>query len=312
MPSFKIDKTEQLKQNLSLNYVLKYSITLYNKRGMTMLEIPETMNLSNQIRRTLTGKRVAWAKANGSEHKFTWYYKNDPEKYSEVLKDKIITDALPFGGMLEVQLEGVKLLFTDGVSLKYLEKAEKRPLKHQLIIEFEDKSALTATVQMYGGVWCFTDKDIFDNPYYAAAKEKPCVFSDSFSHEYFMNIINTPEAEKLSIKALMATEQRIPGLGNGVLQDILWSARINPRKKAYTLKSQEKEKLYLSLKTVLKSMYDQGGRDTEKDLYGNNGGYKTILSKNTVASPCPACGQTIIKENFLGGSIYYCPKCQPK
>ena len=52
-----------------------------------MLEIPETMNLSNQIRRTPQVKSL-WAKANGSEHKFTWYYKNDPEKYSEVLKDK--------------------------------------------------------------------------------------------------------------------------------------------------------------------------------------------------------------------------------
>lgn|GEM_PF-2077218 len=30
-------------------------------------------------------------------------------------------------------------------------------------------------------------------------------------------------------KAFLATEQRIPGLGNGVLQDILWTARIHPK-----------------------------------------------------------------------------------
>ena len=292
--------------------MLKYSITLYNKRGMTMLEIPEAMTLSNQIREKLLGKKILSAKANSSVHKFTWYYNNDPEKYSLVLKGKIITDALSFGGMLEVRLNGAKLLFTDGVSLKYLGNDEKRPLKHQLLIEFEEKSALTATVQMYGGVWCFNDEDVFDNPYYATAKEKPSVFSDSFNQEYFMNIINMPLAEKLSLKALLATEQRIPGLGNGVLQDILWTARINPRKKVCMLESDEKKKIFSSIKSVLKNMYGLGGRDTEKDLYGNNGGYKTILSKNTASSPCPVCGQTIIKENFLGGSIYYCPKCQPK
>jgi hypothetical protein len=34
------------------------------------------------------------------------------------------------------------------------------------------------------------------------------------------------EVKKLSLKALLATEQRIPGLGNGVLQDILFKARM--------------------------------------------------------------------------------------
>ena len=54
----------------------------------------------------------------------------------------------------------------------------------------------------------------------------------------------------------------------------------------------------------------QGGRDTEKDLFGNAGGYKTILSKNTVNEPCPKCNTEIRKEAYLGGSIYYCPCCQ--
>jgi formamidopyrimidine-DNA glycosylase len=57
-------------------------------------------------------------------------------------------------------------------------------------------------------------------------------------------------------------------------------------------------------------MTDLGGRDTEKDLFGNMGGYKTILSKNTVQNPCPGCGGTIIKEAYMGGAVYFCPVCQ--
>jgi formamidopyrimidine-DNA glycosylase len=57
-------------------------------------------------------------------------------------------------------------------------------------------------------------------------------------------------------------------------------------------------------------MADQGGRDTEMDLFGCPGGYKTILSKFTVDKPCLVCGTVIKKEPFMGGSIYYCGGCQ--
>jgi formamidopyrimidine-DNA glycosylase len=29
-----------------------------------------------------------------------------------------------------------------------------------------------------------------------------------------------------------------------------------------------------------------------------------------VCTPCPVCGTAIVKEAYLGGSIYYCKKCQ--
>ncbi|QIK58643.1 hypothetical protein G7050_01825 [Dysgonomonas sp. HDW5A] len=48
----------------------------------------------------------------------------------------------------------------------------------------------------------------------------------------------------------------------------------------------------------------------KKDIYGKSGRYKSILSKNTYKEPCLNCGDTIVKEAYLGGSIYYCPTCQ--
>jgi len=57
-------------------------------------------------------------------------------------------------------------------------------------------------------------------------------------------------------------------------------------------------------------MAEKGGRDTEKDIYGVSGGYKTIMSSKNVEAICPACGEPIIKEAYMGGSIYYCSGCQ--
>jgi formamidopyrimidine-DNA glycosylase len=132
---------------------------------------------------------------------------------------------------------------------------------------------------------------------------------ERFDRAYFNTLFNE-ETPKLSAKAFLATEQRIPGLGNGVLQDILWTARIHPRRKMAELKEADIERMFKAVKAVLKEMVARGGRDTETDLFGNPGRYTTVLSKNTVGKPCPACGTAIQKEAYLGGSIYYCAKCQ--
>jgi|GEM_PF-1859160 len=71
-----------------------------------------------------------------------------------------------------------------------------------------------------------------------------------------------------------------------------------------------KEKLRQAIVSGLKDMIRLGGRDTEKDLFDRPGGYVTAMSKNTVGKPCARCRSVIVKENYMGGSIYYCPGCQ--
>jgi len=162
---------------------------------------------------------------------------------------------------------------------------------------------------MYGGLWCFPDGG-FDNPYYLGAKVKPFALATSFDKAYFEGLVESPDVQKAPLKAFLATEQRIPGLGNGVLQDILYRARLHPKRKVGTLSGEEKFYLFEVLKTTLNEMVERGGRDTESALLGEPGGYQTQMSKNTVGKPCPRCGETILKEAYMGGSIYYCPHCQ--
>ena len=113
------------------------------------------------------------------------------------------------------------------------------------------------------------------------------------------------------MKALLATEQRIPGLGNGVLQDILFNAGLHPKRKMSTLSDFQLSELLYSLTVTLDKMTILGGRDTEKDLYGKPGGYQTLLSKISIKHPCRKCGDEIVKQPYMGGAIYFCPTCQP-
>jgi formamidopyrimidine-DNA glycosylase len=90
----------------------------------------------------------------------------------------------------------------------------------------------------------------------------------------------------------------------------LFTAKIHPRRKIGSLADSEKTALFSAITAVLKEMVDSGGRDSEKDLYGNYGGYVTKMGKNTAGQACTECGSLIIKENYMGGSIYFCSKCQ--
>jgi formamidopyrimidine-DNA glycosylase len=116
--------------------------------------------------------------------------------------------------------------------------------------------------------------------------------------------------QRLSVKAALATEQRIPGFGNGVLQDVLWKAHLHPRRRVSTVDGAEVEALFTAVTGLLREMAQRGGRDTEVDLFGTNGRYRTVMSRLRVSEPCPTCGGRKVKQAYLGGSVYFCPGCQ--
>ncbi len=275
-----------------------------------MIELPEARTLANQISDTFGSKLILSAMANASPHKFAWYH-GDPTGYGALLAGLRVERAVAHGGMVQVVASGGgRLLFTDGIALRLVPAGERRPAKHQLLVEFDDGTAMAASVQMYGGVWAYREGD-FHNPYFDTACGKPSPLSNEFDAAYFAGLLHDDTVRSKSAKAFLATEQRVPGLGNGVLQDILWNARINPRRSISSLSRHQLDGLFESVKTRLHAMTELGGRDTERDLFGETGGYVTRMSKYTADLPCPGCGGTITKEAYLGGSVYYCPNCQP-
>jgi formamidopyrimidine-DNA glycosylase len=273
-----------------------------------MVEIPESMVIARQVSETLRGKRIEEVIANHSPHKFAWFYGN-PDAYDSALRGHTIKDATGFASMVEISAGPMRIVLSEGTRPRYYAPGDKLPTKHQLLLAFDDGSSLVCSVQMYGAIWAFPDGKL-DNPYYLSAKHKPSPLTDEFDYAHFKSLLEGERLQSLSAKAFLATEQRIPGLGNGVLQDILWTARIHPKRRISTLSEEELHTLFDSAKSVLKKMVSQRGRDTERDLFGSPGGYQTALSRNTVNSPCPECGTLIKKEAFLGGSIYYCEGCQ--
>lgn len=273
-----------------------------------MIEYPESRTLAAQLKKTVLGKRIQTVIAANSPHGFA-FYQGDPANYPLLLEGRTVIGINSFGGYVELELESVCLSFFDGVNLRYLEAGTALPKKHQLYVGFQDGTGLVCTVQMYGGMMAY-DPNTYDNSYYLGAKRKPGPLTEAFDEAYFDKIV-AGASKSTSAKALLATEQRIPGLGNGCVQDILFRAGINPQSKLPALRDGDLERLFQMVKMVLAEMTAGGGRDVEKDLFGTPGGYQTLLSSKTLTYPCVSCGGALVRKAFLGGNVYFCPQCQP-
>jgi len=274
-----------------------------------MIELPESKTYAKQINETLSGKTITSVMAASSPHKFAWYY-GDPADYQERLLESEILSARGFGMFVEIQLSRSTLLFGDGANLRVHPACGPIPKKHQLLLGLNDSTYFSAAITMYGGVFCWDKGTHLENIYYDIAKAKPSPLKDAFDEAYFTALLAPEEVRKLSLKAALATEQRIPGLGNGCLQDILWYARLDPKRKVNTLTEVDIQTLFTSLKHTLSEMTRLGGRSTEKDLFGEPGGYQVVMCAENNGKPCPNCGTPIRKDSYMGGSIYTCSTCQ--
>ncbi len=271
-----------------------------------MLELPEASALATQAATLLAGRTVVAAEAQHTPHTFSWYF-GDPAGYGDLLAGRTIAGARSWGGHLELVLtDDVLLTLSEGAVPRLLPPGAQAPDRHQLRLDLDDGSTLVVTVAMYGGIQAFHDGEN-DNPYYAVARTAVSPLADGFDAGSLL----TEGAGRLSAKALLATEQRVPGLGNGVLQDILWTAGVHPRRKVADLDDDARRALVAAVPAVLRRMTADGGRDTERDLLGRPGGYATVLSRRTLELPCPRCGGRVTKEQYLGGAVYVCAVCQP-
>lgn len=271
-----------------------------------MMELPESTTIARQMNDSVVGKRICRVLPPSKAHKFCWYA-GDPSEYDATVSGSTVQSAEGFGIFAELAFDnGKRLCFNDGVNARLVSR-DDAPKNHQLLMEFDDGTALVFTVAMYGGI--ILHDGTYDNEYYLKSRTAISPFSDQFEPYYRKRMAGSKPT--LSAKAFLATEQRFPGIGNGVLQDILFAAGIHPKRKIGTLSDAERDNLLSCIVSVLRDMTARGGRDTEKDLFGCPGGYRVKLSKNTLASGCPRCGGQIVKETYLGGAVYDCPSCQP-
>jgi formamidopyrimidine-DNA glycosylase len=282
------------------------------------MSIAENSVISDQLKQSVVGKKILKAVVNQNPHTFVWFamepgqaFTCRPEGYEEFLTGKTVDKSdINFGGYGVynfLYIGGRALMFN--IPVRYHAKGEELPKRHQLLLCFDDGSSLSFCGSLGGPIFLFK-VDENGLPVGYSNTDFPSVLSEAFSLEFFLDLIKKTELRSLSAKAFLATKNRIPGLDNFILHEILWEAEVNPKSKMAALSDKDFTRMYDAIKKVFPAVIAAGGRDTEKDLYGNYGGYMTKASKNTLGKPCARCGESVVKEAYLGGAVYYCPGCQ--
>jgi formamidopyrimidine-DNA glycosylase len=276
-----------------------------------VIELPEAITIAWQISKELKGKQIASGVRGSSPHKFVFTGKHSDEEFTTIIKGKTIGAAWANGSVILTNLEpGYVLSLGCGGERILFHTCEKTlPKKHQLLFNFKDETYLTVTVSGWGEVRLLEQHEVPKHPH--IKKDAISPLSDAFTFSYFNSLFDKlPENKRISAKYFIISEPGIWGVGNGCLQDILYRAKIHPKRQMATLSSEERRTLYNEIKQILKEIVELGGRNNERDLYNKPGGYQRILHSKTVDSPCQECGTLIKKIQYLGGAAYFCPSCQ--
>lgn len=276
-----------------------------------MIELPEAIIIARQISKELKGKQIVSGVRGSSPHKFAFTGKHSDEDFAAIVKDKTIGTAQANGSVILTDLEPdyVLSLGCGGERILYHTSEKTLPKKHQLLLSFRDGSYLTVTISGWGEVRLLEQSEVSNHPH--LKKDAVSPLSDAFTFAYFNGLFDAlPEKKRVTAKYFIISEPGIWGVGNGCLQDILYRAKVHPKRLMISLSNEERQMLYLAIKQTLAEIVELGGRDSERDFYNRCGGYQRNLHSKMVGRPCRECGAPIEKIQYLGGAAYFCPSCQ--
>lgn len=113
------------------------------------------------------------------------------------------------------------------------------------------------------------------------------------------------------IKSILLLPQVVSGIGNIYASEILYEAKLDPRRPADSLKDKEVQELLRNIKKVIKKAVQNRGTTFSdyRDEKDNRGGFKPKVYGRE-GLPCGNCGNKIERMVQGGRSTFYCPRCQ--
>jgi formamidopyrimidine-DNA glycosylase len=277
------------------------------------IELPEVRILEEQMNMALKGKLVKAYKLNDYERLQKIGFMNKDLKAFEQLVDKRIESIVSRGNTILVKLSGAINLILGpeyGGEIRYHDKGKAPSTKFHLKVEFTDGTALTVRLTSMGGIYVMKDDEL-PHSYFYKRDFNPIAVSPidkSFTLEDFSRSLS--KNNKALKSALVGKDAILVGISNSSFQDILYRAKLHPKRKASELNPVERERLYESIRNIISERIQLNGKDEFTDLYGRQGRYSPAMGPRLKGTKCPVCKTPIQKLSIGGGTVFLCPKCQ--
>ena len=175
---------------------------------------------------------------------------------------------------------------------------------------FNDGSTLFFNDQRkFGWVKLLPTSEILLLPFMQKVGPEP--LADDFTAEQFA--ARFKRRARTSIKAALLDQSVIAGVGNIYADESLWGAKIHPSRLVGSITSDEFQKLYEEVRTVMNLSIEKGGssNSTYVNAEGKRGSYMDFARVfRREGQACPRCGTTIEKLRVAGRGTHICPHCQ--
>jgi formamidopyrimidine-DNA glycosylase len=276
------------------------------------VELPEAKILAEQMSQQLIGKQVKSFLVKDCERlQRIGMMDKDLKSFNQLVNAKIETVSSR-GNVIRIKFDnGANLILGPeyGGEIFYHEDATKVPRFH-LRVDFSDGTVLTVRLTSMGVIRVLKDDELESSYVYKRdfdyTKFSPA--DEGFTFELFSK--RMAEHKKMLKSVLVGKDAILVGVSNSTFQDILYRARIHPKRRASELDEEEMRRLYDAIRLVLKERLRLEGKDNFRDLYGQQGGYTPAMGPNMKQQTCPECGTSIQKLSLGGGHVYLCPNCQ--
>ena len=141
----------------------------------------------------------------------------------------------------------------------------------------------------------------------------PEPLEDEFKNNGVKYLQEMLSSRRAQIKPLLLDQKVVSGIGNIYVDEILYDARLHPRRKANTLSSEEWGRLHAAIIENLTAGVEHRGTTVRlyKDVLnrpGEHQNYLRVFEKQ--GKPCPGCEGEVVREKVGGRPTHFCPSCQ--
>jgi formamidopyrimidine-DNA glycosylase len=277
------------------------------------IELPEAKILAEQMNKELRGKRIGSYHLRDCERlQKIGFINRDTEAFDQLV-DREVESVSSRGNSILVKLDGkmnIILAPEYGGEVFYHSCETKVPEKYHLRIDFCDKTVLTVRFTSMGGLRVLKDDEL-PSSYMFKRDFNPEMLSpvdENFTFERFSILI---AAKNKALKSVLVGKDAIlVGLSNSAFQDIIYRAKLHPKRKASELNLNEQKALYNAVKLVVRERLRLNGKNQFLDLYQKQGGYTPAMGPNMRKRDCPVCRTPIEELSLGGGKVFVCPRCQ--
>ncbi|MFH1688681.1 MAG: DNA-formamidopyrimidine glycosylase family protein [Candidatus Eisenbacteria bacterium] len=267
-----------------------------------MPELPEIASRAREMQKELTGKTIKEIEVLQSK------CLNVPaKKFKSALAGAKLKGTTYHGKWLFTETTKGYLLINMGMGGEMLLVDRKSmPEKWRIAFHFMDKTTLAINFWWFGYTHYAAEGAL--GKHTMSAKLGPNAIDVSLAE--FREMLSK---RKGAIKSFLLNQERIAGIGNAYVHDILFLARLHPLRTIDTLSDDDVEALWNGIQKGLKPALKKRGAFYERDLYGKRGGFKMkdIIVGYREGKPCPACSDSVVKIKTGGTASFICPKCQP-